>query len=69
MALSDFLNSYTSVSLSSRCSLCSDSVHVAQKNVTCCTKDCCGNKKNYVTPKTDSRRLNMFSVAQKRSTC
>ena len=40
MALSDFLNGYTSVSLYSRCYLCSHSVHVAQKNITCWTKKC-----------------------------
>ena len=40
MALSDFLNGCTSVSLYLRCSLCSNSVHAAQKNVTCCTKKC-----------------------------
>ena len=41
--------------------------------VTLCTKimrvteKCGSNKKNYVTPKRE--RLNMFSVAEKRSTC
>ena len=44
MALSDFLNGYTSVSLYSRYSLCSHSVLVAQKTVTCCTE-------NYVVTK------------------
>ena len=39
MALSDFLNGYTTVSLYSRYSLYSHYVHVAQKNVTCCTKN------------------------------
>ena len=43
--LSDFLNGYTCVSLYSRYSLCSHSVRVAQKSVTCCTKNCCVNKK------------------------
>ena len=39
MALLDFLKGYTSVSLCSRYSLCSHFVHVAQKSVTCCTKN------------------------------
>ena len=39
VALSDFLNGYTSVSLYSRYSFCSYSVGVAQKTVTCCTKN------------------------------
>ena len=46
MALSDFLNDYTSVSLYSRYSLCSHSVRVAQKPVTCCTE-------NYVVTKSN----------------
>ena len=46
MALSDILNSYTSISLYSRYSLSSHSVRVAQKNVVLHKKLCCVNKKN-----------------------
>ena len=46
MALSDFLNSDTSVSLYLRYSLSSPSVRVAQKNVVLDKKLWCVNKKN-----------------------
>ena len=49
MALSDFLNGYTFVSLYSRYYLCSRYVRVAKKFVSCCCaseKLCCVNKKN-----------------------
>ena len=46
MALSNFLNSYTAVSLYSRYSLSSHSVRVAQKNVVLDKKLCCDNTKN-----------------------
>ena len=46
----------------------SHKVNVTQQNYVSHKKICCGNKKNYVTPKKGSCWLNMFSVAQKRQT-
>ena len=47
MALSDFRNGCTSLSLDSRYSLCSHSVRVAQKTVTYCTKNVVTKKENF----------------------
>ena len=49
VALSDFLNGYTSVSLYTRYSFCSYSVGVAQKTVTFAQKTMLCQQKKYFT--------------------
>ena len=43
-------------------------VNVAQQNYMSHKKICCGNNKNYVTPKKRLMLTKMFSVVQKRNT-